>query len=240
MTVKLAFWQLNTALTPRISHLHCPPLCISIILEHNFFFFCIFLASSSSFCFCSPSKACCLNWYCGQLTYPRYHRRIRSFFHSSSTNLIGTLTEWSVCIRGDREHTTRSSCKKAQYCLLVHSNQAELLPAHWDLFRSSRLSLHHWQQVWKQWSHCQEMFHIARLFFFSSSTANHVCWSWFVFIFQSSDHSCLNVSDVVRLMGANRAEKKVLKGVIVKLSRSQREHQVQSMCQPHWESSAPL
>lgn len=66
MTVKFAFWQLNAALTPSVSHLHCPPPCISIILEHLPACSGVFFLPLSVFSWhhlllllCSPSKT----WY---------------------------------------------------------------------------------------------------------------------------------------------------------------------------------
>lgn len=64
--------------------------------------------------------------------------------------------------------------QKAQCCLLA---QAQLLLAHWGFFQSSRLPLHHWQQVWKQQTHSQEVLHAAR-FFLSSQ----IC-SWGLLVF---------------------------------------------------------
>lgn len=68
MTVKLAFWRLNTTLTPTISHSPCPPPRISIILRHLpacWSYFSVFswhrlLPSVSR----SPSKTWCVDYDC--------------------------------------------------------------------------------------------------------------------------------------------------------------------------------
>ena len=95
----------------------------------------------------------------------------RLIFHSYTIDLIATLIERvcvcvCVCVETESTGLCLLRLQKAQYCLLAHSNQAELLLAHWDFFQSSRLPLHHWQQVWKQQTHSQDTLHAARLFFF--------------------------------------------------------------------------
>lgn len=130
----------------------------------------------------------------------------------------------------ENEALPAHAAKKAQYCLLAHSNQTELLPAQWDLFRSSRLALHHWQQVQKQQSQSQDELQGARFYFF-----------FFLIMFAGySHHWRLNVFHVVKWKRrANRAEKKYSSGVIVILEASQRECQAQNMCQPHREFPSP-
>lgn len=53
----------------------------------------------------------------------------RLSFYSSSKDLIARQ---HVEIQSTRLH--QHGLHKAQYCLLARSNQAELLPAHWDFF----------------------------------------------------------------------------------------------------------
>lgn len=112
-------------------------------------------------------------------------------------DLIATLTECSVFVE-----LCLLRLQKAQYFLLAHSNQAELLLAHWDFFQSSRLPLHHWQQVWKQQTHSQEVLHGARFYSWKNMFGGVG-----VFYSNYSHHSGLHVSHILKSWrGANIAE----------------------------------
>lgn len=113
----------------------------------------------------------------------------------------GSHKDWKTNVRvcGENEHKLwLLRLQKAQYCLLAHSNQTELLVAHWDFFQSSRLPLHHWQQVWKQ---LPRTISWSQIFF----GANYICLGWSFY----SKHHHFYVHDILKsLREANRAEER--------------------------------